>query len=121
MEALSTRDLERLLVLSDPEAEWRSFFASLSEGGTYRGHDGLRRYLGDLTDAFESLHANVDDQVAVGDVVVLVGHIHYVGKGSGLELSTSAGWVIKCRDGKVILFRAFREPEQALASVGLPG
>jgi ketosteroid isomerase-like protein len=119
MEALSTRDLERLVALSDPEVEWHSFFASLSEGGTYRGHDGLRRYLRDLNDAFEVVQANVDDQVAVGDVVVLVGHIHYIGKDSGLDLRTPAGWVIKCRRGKVILFRAFREPEQSLEGVGL--
>jgi ketosteroid isomerase-like protein len=38
MDALSRRDLSRLIALSDPEIEWYSLFASLGEkGGVYRG------------------------------------------------------------------------------------
>jgi ketosteroid isomerase-like protein len=118
MHALGTRDPSRLILLSDPEVEWYSFFA-LGEGGVYRGHDGTRRYMSDLNDAFEIVRAEVDDALGVGDVAVLVGRIHFHGKGSGLESESSAGWMLKFRDGKVLCFRAFREPEQALEAVGL--
>ena len=118
LDTLGTQDASRLIALSDPEVEWHSFFA-LGEGGAYRGHDGTRRYMKDLNDAFEIGRADVDDALGVGDVAVLVGRIHFRGKGSGVESEAPAGWMLKFRDGKVLCFRAFREPEQALEAVGL--
>jgi ketosteroid isomerase-like protein len=116
--ALGTRDPSHLIALSDPEVEWHSFFA-LSEGGVYRGHDGTRRYMSDLSDAWEIGIAEVDDALGIGDVAVLVGRIHYRGKGSGVESASPAGWMLKFRHGRVVCFRAFREPEQALEALGL--
>jgi ketosteroid isomerase-like protein len=52
MDALGRRDLSRLIAFADPEVEWRSFFAELGEGGVYRGHDGTRRYMSDLNEAW---------------------------------------------------------------------
>ena len=119
LDTLGTRDAERLIALSDPEVEWHSFFA-LSEGGVYRGHDGTRRYMCDLADAWEIRAAEVDDALGVGDIALLVGRIHYRGRGSGVESASPAvGWMLKFRDGKVLRFRAFSEPEQALEAVGL--
>ncbi len=60
MEALSRQDLPRLLALTDPEIEWHSFFAELGEGGVYRGHDGTRQYIRDLTEAWEIGRADID-------------------------------------------------------------
>jgi ketosteroid isomerase-like protein len=118
LDALSKRDLSRLIALSDPEVEWRSFFA-LAEEGAYLGHDGAQRFMSDLNDAWEIAYAEVDDELGVGDVVVLVGRIHYRGKGSGVESKSPAGWMLKFRAGKLLCFRAFREPAQALEVVGL--
>ena len=120
MHGLGQRDAERLIALADPDVEWHSFFA-LGEGGVYRGHDGTRRYMRDLDEAWEIGRADVDDALGLGDVVVLVGRIHYRGKGSGVESESPAGWMLKFRQGKVLRFRAFREPEQALEALGLPG
>ena len=119
MGALSEGDFARLVALADPDVEWRSFFAELGEEGVYRGIDGMRRYVNDLSEAWEIVRADVDDGVGVGDVAVLVGRIHYRGKGSGAEDATPAGWMLKFRQGKVIRFRAFRDPEKALEAVGL--
>jgi ketosteroid isomerase-like protein len=118
LEALGQRDAERLIALADPDVEWHSFFA-LGEGGVYRGYEGTRRYMSDLGDAWEIGRADVDDALGLGDVAVLVGRIHYRGKGSGVESESPAGWMLKFREGRVTCFRAFREPEQALEAVGL--
>jgi ketosteroid isomerase-like protein len=118
LHALGTRDPDRLIALSDPEVEWHSFFAIGEGGSTYRGHDGTRRYMSDLNDAFEVARAVVNDALGVGDVALLVGRIHYRGKESGVESESSTGWMLKFRNGKVLCFRAFREPEQALEAVG---
>ena len=118
MAALSRQDLAGLVDMADPEVEWFSFFADLREGGVYRGHDGMRQYVDDLTEAFEVVQAEVDDGVAVGDVVLLVGRIHYRGRESGFEREDGVGWMLKFRQGKVLCFRAFRDPARVIEAVG---
>jgi uncharacterized protein len=119
MDALSRRDLSRLIAVSDPEVEWYSLFALGEHGGAYRGHDGTRQYMSDLGEAWEIMRADVEDGLGVGNLVLLVGRIHYRGRGSGVENESPAGWLLKFRQGNLILFRAFQEPEQALEAAGL--
>jgi ketosteroid isomerase-like protein len=116
MNALGRRDADTLVALADSEVEWHSFFAL---GSVYRGHDGTRQYMRDLADAWDVGRADVDDQLSVEDAVVLVGRIHYRGRGSGVESETAVGWVLEFRDGRILRFRAFREPGPALKAVGL--
>jgi ketosteroid isomerase-like protein len=116
-DAVARRDISRLIALTDPEIEWQSFFG-LGEGGVYCGHDGMRQYVSDLNDAWEIIRPEVDDRLEVGEVVVLVGRIHYRGKGSGVETDAPTGWALKFREGRLVRFRAFREPEQALENLG---
>lgn len=119
LDAVARRDLARLLELTDPEIEWQSFFAL--HGQEYHGHEGIRRYLSDLGEAFDYLRPLPDDLLGVGEVVVGAGRIHYRGRASGVETeSSAAGWMFKFRDGRVLRFRAFREPERALEALGLP-
>ena len=116
LEAISRRDVSRLIELARPDVEWRSFFA-IGEGGAYRGHDGTRRYMRDLEDAFNLGVAEVDDGVAVGDVAFLVGRLRFRGKGSGVESEAPAGWVLRFRAGKLVRFQAIRDPEQVLTEL----
>lgn len=116
MAALGRRDASALVALADPEVEWHSFFAL---GDVYRGHEGIGRYMNDLADAWEVARADIDDHVGVDNVVFLVGRIHYRGKGSGAESETAVGWVLVFRDGRLLSFRAFRDPASALEAVGL--
>ena len=117
-DAIARRDLDKLLGLADPQIEWKSFFG-LGRGSEYQGHEGVRQYLSDLGEAWETLRPVIDNVLVVGGLVIGVGSIHYRGKGSGVDARAAAGWVFKLRDGKVILFRAFKDPEQALEAVGL--
>jgi ketosteroid isomerase-like protein len=120
MEALSKRDVDAMLAQSAPDVEWHSFFASLGGGseGVYRGHDGTRRYVSDLEDAWDVVRADVDDGLAVGEIAFLVGRIHYRGKGSGVETESAAGWVLSFSDGRLVRFKAFRDPDQEIARLG---
>ena len=120
MKAVGARDLTTLLELSHPDVEWRSFFA-LAESGEYRGHEGMREYVRDLAETWETLEVAVADLLEAGSVVVGVGRIHYRGRGSGIDSESAAGWVFKFRDDRLVLFRAFSDPEQALERLGLDG
>jgi len=116
IDAIERRDLASLIELTDPEVEWHSAFAL---GGHYRGHAGMRDYVKDMNDAWEIVRLDVDDELGVGDVVVLVGRIHYRGKGSGVEDEADYGYVLKFREGKLVSIRPFQDPEKALEAVGL--
>jgi len=116
-DAVARRDVPRLIELTDPDVEWRPFATGLMEEGVYRGHDGIRQYVRDLDDAWELLRADVDDGLAIGATVLVVGRLRYRGRGSGVETENTAGWVIKFRDGKLISMRAFRDPEHVIAAL----
>ena len=73
-------------------------------------HGGHRRFPG--------RHV-VGDLLDVGETIVGVGRIYYKGQGSGIEADSPAGWVFRFRDGKVVYFHAFRDPETVFATVGL--
>ena len=117
--ALGRRDVDCFLELSDPAVEWHSSISVVSEGGAYHGHDGIRQYMSDVIETFEDLEATLDHVIDVGDLVLAVGRLHYRGKTSGVETEADMGWVFRFRQGKVVYLRAFRDPEEALATTGL--
>jgi uncharacterized protein len=116
LDAVARRDLEALIELTDPEVEWHSAFAV---GGHYEGHDGIRRYVADMKDAWDLVRLEVDHEMAVGEVVVFIGRIQYRGKGSGVQGESESGYVLTFRDGSVVRFRPFQDPQRALESIGL--
>ena len=118
LDAIGRRDAQKLIELSLPESEWHSLFAGLERGGVYHGHEGARQYLADLDEAWEVGTAEVHDALGVAETAVLVGHIHYRGRGSGVENRTPVVWVVECRDGKLARFRAYRDPENMLRGIG---
>jgi ketosteroid isomerase-like protein len=117
--ALGRRDLGLFLEVTDPAVEWHASISVISEGGAYHRHDGVRQYMSDVDETFESLEATLDRVLDVGDLVLAVGQLHYRGKVSGVETDTPMGWVFRFRKGKVFYLRAFRDPEQSLGAVGL--
>jgi ketosteroid isomerase-like protein len=119
VDAVNDRDIACLLELTNPDVEWHTFLAELRVEGAYRGHDGIRQWLRDVEDAWEFLRVEIDDTLATGALVLMVGRLRYRGKGSGVELETPTGWVAKFRQGKLAYGRLFREPEITLGSVGL--
>src|SRR6478609_6878343 len=112
--AVGERDVAAFLDLTDPAVEWHTSLSVISEGGAYHGHEGVRRYVRDLDEAFDSYEVTLDDVFALGDVAMAVGHVGYRGKASGVEQTEQLGWIFRFHEGQVIHLRAFRNPEQAL-------
>jgi ketosteroid isomerase-like protein len=97
---LGRRDLELFLEVTDPAVEWHASISVISEGGAYHGHDGVRQYMSDVDETFESLDATLDRVLDVGDLVLAVGRLHYRGKISGVETDVPMGWVFKSARGR---------------------
>jgi ketosteroid isomerase-like protein len=117
--AIARHDRPYLTEAADPEVEWHTLIAGLGKAGIYHGHEGMRQWLADIDDAFGDTHAEVDEAIGVGEIVVLVGRLHYRGRASGAESDSAVGWMMRFRRGKLIRLRVFRDPEDALEAVGL--
>ena len=74
--------LEGLMLYLDPEIEWTTTGAFV-EAATYRGHAGVRRYLGSMEEEFEDLSNRPEELIDAGDRVFVRSRISGRGKRSG--------------------------------------
>jgi ketosteroid isomerase-like protein len=89
----------------------------LPGGGTSRGHDGLRKVLGQLLDGFEVLKVRDFELHSTGDRVV--GLIHTYGRGlDGLEIELRDAHTWTYRDGKIVYWRLYLDQREALSDAG---
>jgi hypothetical protein len=70
LDAFNARDLDGFVDECDPEIELHSRFTAV--GGVYRGEIGLRRWHGDLGDAWDYLQLQLDRVIDVDDDTILV-------------------------------------------------
>ena len=117
-EAVGRQDLPTFLRLTDPDVEWHTALAVIAQGEAYRGHAGLRQFVRDYSEAYDRYEVDLEDQLALDDLVIAAGLLRSVGKASGVEQVVHVGWLFKFRHGKVVYLRAFRDPKQALEAVG---
>jgi len=120
--AVMEGDLEALLAQVHPNAEYRAATqqAIEGEGSVFRGHDGLRRWFGELHDLYEDLGSETLEVHDLGDRVVVVFLVRGRGAGSGVTLEQSLAQVVTLRDGKVMEICEYFSRHDALAAVGLP-
>jgi ketosteroid isomerase-like protein len=101
----------------DPEAWW------VGMDDDYSGHDGVRRYMKAVYEAFAEYRPEVERIIDAGDGRVLTLAVeHARGKESGAEVTaykTAHLWTL--RDGKAVQVDLFMDRQRALEAVGLPG
>ena len=99
----------------DPEAWWVGMDAD------YLGHDGVRRYMAGVNEAFTDYRPEVERIIDAGHGRVLTLAVeHGTGRGSGAEVQSSKTahlWTLQ--HGKVIRLDLFLDRERALEAVGL--
>ena len=110
---------EAVPALWDPSCEYIRAAAPL-ETETYRGHDGIRRYLSDMADEWEEWRAEADEILDVDqDTVLATFRFYATGKGSGVPIEARLAVVFVLSNRKVLRGRAFLSREEALEAVGL--
>jgi ketosteroid isomerase-like protein len=119
LEAYDREGLDGYLRYLDPEVEWSTTDAWI-ERATYRGHAGVRRYLGTMQEEFEDVRVEPVELIdAGGEQVVSSVRISGRGKGSGapVELTLiSVGWL---RDGFAYRIRNYPDMAAAREAAGL--
>ena len=116
----NARDFEAWIEGFDPEVEYLSaVVASLDGGGEYRGHEGLRRFISEYFDHWESFELEPTEYFDAGPKVAVVMRATARGRGSGARVDREIAHVWTFRDGRAIRHESFTGRQEALAAVGL--
>jgi ketosteroid isomerase-like protein len=115
LHAWERRDSGAIRELLDEQAEFRSAIVGGIEGGIYRGHDDIERYLEDLDDSFENWHTESERCLDLGGgKVLLLYRIVGEGKGSGVPVDQPAAILFTLRAGRITAGEVHLDPQDAL-------
>jgi len=101
----------------DCEIEWTTTDAYI-EPATYRGYEGVLRYLGTMAREFDGIHLEARELIGAGHQVVVTWRIHGRGK-SGAPVDITLTSVSFLRDGKIVRVRNYSDQSEALEAVEL--
>jgi ketosteroid isomerase-like protein len=105
--------------LLDPDVTYEDSSLPDHVGETYRGPDGVIRATERWVEPFEWLQIELERVFSSGDRLVSVHRVRAKARHTGIELDGPVAYVWLFRDGKVIHFRSFRNPDEALKAIGL--
>ena len=105
--------------LCDPEIQitnWTDFPIR----GPYRGHEGVRRWWEDVSDAFEDFQWRLESVEAIDEqrcltIQRLAGRFRH----TGIETDFAWGAIVGVRDGKILSAIGYPSPRQARRAAGL--
>jgi ketosteroid isomerase-like protein len=112
--ALAERDFETLSELAVPDFELDITDRVLNPA-SYRGEQGLRQFLAEVDELWESMDMKIERLVERDDEVLALLLVDIKGRGSGLELQDRIAQRWTARDGKFVRMRVYADQEAALA------
>jgi ketosteroid isomerase-like protein len=89
------------------------------EGGSYRGHTGVRRAIADAFETWEAFHFDIQDIREIDDRVVVLGRTTAVGKGDAPAVEYQSANLCQMREGKIAYFRSYQSHNEALEAADL--
>ena len=108
-------DVEGIAAALDPDVELVPLRGVL-DGSTYRGHDGMRRWLEDMREDWTEFELGLDDVTQLGPGRVLVQATMHLRGHSGVVLSSPAAWLCDMRAGRVSRIRFYADSAAAVAA-----
>jgi ketosteroid isomerase-like protein len=118
-EAMNARDAEALVALCDPSVEVHSVFSAVG-GAIYHGHDGVRRWQGDLGESWGGeFRVEIEAYFDLGEQTVVFAVLHGRGGQSGAKVAMPATGVARWRDGLCVFHKAYVHKRDALRDLGV--
>ena len=111
-------DTEAWIDAWDEQAEFHPMRAQL-EGDPYRGHEGLRRFVSDMSEEWDEVRFEVDEIQDAGELLVATGRVKARGRASGVNLDVPLALVGRLREGKVAYVRFYPDRDEAFEAGGL--
>jgi uncharacterized protein len=88
-------------------------------GRSYQGREAVARYFAQLVEGMAEVEVRSFDLIPAGDRVVGLIHSYGRGPGGGPEIEMWDAHTLTFRDGKVAYWRAYADPNEALADAGV--
>ena len=114
--AVDRDDIDALLALVHPEAEFRSLIAE-SEGLVYHGHEGVREWWDTVAHSLGGLRFERERIEGARDAGVT--RLLIVATHEGVEVPQRMWNAWRVRDGLIVWWAVFRTEAEALEAVGL--
>ena len=106
VEAVNARDIEALIALNDPNVEYHPVLSAIGGVTVYRGYDGIRRWFGQLDDAWKELRAEPEAYFDLGEQTLMFAVLRGRGRQSGAEVAMPWAGVARWRDGLGVYMKA---------------
>ncbi len=120
-EAMARGDFWAAREVFDPEIEWSwsSSMSGLTGVDTYHGIEGVEAATRDSFEAWDLFRQEAEEFIEAGDDVLVLIRQHGRPRGSTRDVEGEVGQVWTFRDGRVVRFKAFDTPAEALEAVAL--
>jgi ketosteroid isomerase-like protein len=116
-EAVNRKDADWMVRHAAPDVVWEPLRSGTE--GVFHGHEGLRAFIRDTEESFESFEGSASEIRAFGDGFLVVGTIKVKGRESGIETEVPAAGIFNFRDGLLVRFKDYGDRQKALAAAGL--
>jgi hypothetical protein len=118
VEAWNHADVDAFVAFFDPDCEV-VFRPEVPEPGPFHGHAELRQWVEGFLAAWEFHRAEVVD-IRPTDGGAFAS-LHFVGRGSGssIEMDETDAHVFAFKERRIVVWRNFQAPEEALEAAGL--
>jgi ketosteroid isomerase-like protein len=103
----------------DPEVVYEDTILPDHVGDAYRGRDGVIRAARRWIEGNEWLLVEFEEIVGTGDRLVSLQRARGKGRYSGIEMDTRFAYAWTFREGRVVHFQSFLDPDDAREAAGL--
>lgn len=122
MGAFASGDLDACLAAHHPDTEWRTA-ADEPNPETYRGHEGIRRFAAEISEAWAGRFEDTmefEDFIDLGDWVVVPWTARLKGRRSGIEVEVSETYAVRLEDKRIVRVDEYRTRDEAIEAVRPP-
>jgi ketosteroid isomerase-like protein len=114
-EAFKAGDVPGVMAALDPAVEWH-VPGVVPHGGEFRGHDGAGQFFAGIGEKWDGLDVEVDDIVAGGERVVVIGRASGRLRSAGEDVGYGFVHAWTMRDGRAARFDEYVDPAALLAT-----
>jgi ketosteroid isomerase-like protein len=117
-ERASRGDIDGFLTVIHEDVEWTEQILP-EETKVYRGHDGVRQWISDVTEAFTWGTFELVGLEETGDRAVTEVVLDTTGSASGVAVHVTVFHAIRFREGKIATITALLDRDEARRAAGL--
>jgi ketosteroid isomerase-like protein len=121
VEAFNSGEVSEILARAHPDFEAEIPPDVSAEPDSYRGEQGIRRYLSSFQHAMQDIHFEAEELWDAGESVIVALRLSARGRTTAIPVQQRSTGVWTVRDGKIIRIRAYATSAEAFKAVGLEG